>query len=78
MTGTTYEIRVSGMVPEDVLAEFGEVHVMTTHVSTTLSGALEDQAALLGVLARLRALGLDVLEVRRVLAAAVPVDTEGE
>jgi hypothetical protein len=76
VTGTTYEIRVSGMVPEDLLAEFGEVQVMTTHVSTVLSGDLADQAALLGVLARLRASGLDVLEVRRILAAAVPGDAE--
>jgi hypothetical protein len=65
---TTYEIRVSGTVPEDVAAEFGEVHVLTTAVSTVLSGDLADQSALLGLLARLRALGLTVLEVRRTLA----------
>jgi hypothetical protein len=32
-----------------------------------LTGELADQAALLGLLARLRALGVDVVEVRRVL-----------
>lgn len=70
MAPTTYEIRISGTLPEDVAAEFGDVQVMATAVSTVLSGDLADQAALLGLLARLRALGLDVLEVRRILAVA--------
>ena len=41
----------------------------TTDVTTVLSGDLADQAALLGLLARLRALGLTVVEVRRTLRA---------
>ena len=68
MAPTTYEIRISGTLPEDVAAEFDDVQIMATAVSTVLSGDLADQAALLGLLARLRALGLDVLEVRRMLA----------
>jgi hypothetical protein len=69
---TTYEIRISGTLPEDVAAEFGDVQVMATAVSTVLTGDVADQSALLGLLARLRALGLTVLEVRRTLAAAEP------
>jgi hypothetical protein len=69
---TAYEIRVSGTLPEDVAAEFGDIHVVETAVSTVLSGDLADQSALLGLLARLRALGLTVLEVRRPLAATEP------
>jgi hypothetical protein len=69
---TAYEIRVSGTLPDDVVAEFGDVHVLTTDVTTVLSGDLPDQAALLGLLARLRALGLNVVEVRRTLQAAEP------
>jgi hypothetical protein len=61
---------VSGALPDDAAAEFGDVHVLTTDVTTVLSGDLADQAALLGLLARLRALGLNVVEVRRVLRAA--------
>ena len=45
---------------------------MTTDVTTVLSGELADQAALLGMLARLRAMGLDVVEVRRVLRPPEP------
>ena len=67
MAPTAYEIRVTGTLPDDAVAEFGELHVATTDVTTVLSGDLADQAALLGMLARLRAMGLDVVEVRRVL-----------
>jgi hypothetical protein len=67
MPDTTYEVRVSGLVPEEVLEDFGDVRATTWGVSTVLSGSVNDQAALLGLLARLRARGLDVIEVRRVL-----------
>jgi len=70
VTPTSYEIRVSGAVPEDAVAEFGDVHVLTTDVTTVLSGELADQAALLGLLARCRALGLNIVEVPRVLQAS--------
>jgi hypothetical protein len=71
MTHTTYEIRISGLLPEAAAAELGDVRVTTTDVSTVLTGELADQAALLGMLARLRALGLDVVEVHRVLTTPV-------
>jgi hypothetical protein len=76
VAASTYEIRISGTVPDEVADEFGEVQVVATAVSTVLSGELEDQAALLGLLARLRALGLTVLEVRHVqeVAADPPAD----
>jgi len=64
---TAYETRVSGTLPDDAVAEFGDVEVVTTDVTTVLSGEVVDQAALLGLLARLRALGLNVVEVRRML-----------
>jgi hypothetical protein len=69
MSHTTYEVRVSGLVPDDAISELGDIHVTTTGVSTVLSGEVTDQAALLGLLARLRAMGMDVLEVRRVMVA---------
>ena len=75
MTPTTYEIRVSGLLPDDVIDDFGDIRVVTTDVSTVLSGELTDQAALLGLLARLRVLGMDVVEVRRVLTPD-PADPE--
>ena len=69
---TAYEIRVSGTLPDDAVAEFGDVEVVTTDVTTVLSGEVVDQAALLGLLARLRALGLNVVEVRRMLRPPEP------
>ena len=74
MTSRTYEIRVSGVLPDDAAAEFDDVRVSTADVSTVLTGELADQAALLGLLARLRALGLDVVEVRRVLTPTPPTE----
>ena len=76
MPPTTYEVRVSGLVSDDAIAEFGDIQVTTTTVSTVLSGEVSDQSALLGMLARLRALGLDVVEVRRVLTTPEPAAPE--
>ena len=39
---------------------------------TVLTGVLEDRAALFGVLAQIEALGLDLLEVRRIAAQPQP------
>src|ERR1044072_7960207 len=69
MPDTTYEVRISGLVPDDALEAFGDVSVTTTGVSTVLSGTVNDQSALLGLLARLRELGLEVIEVHRVLGS---------
>jgi hypothetical protein len=76
MTHTTYEIRVSGPLPDEAEGELEDVRVTTTDISTVLTGELADQAALLGLLARLRALGLDVVEVRRVLTPTTPASGE--
>ena len=85
MRDGTYEIRVSGLVPDDLLEDFGDVDVTMTGVSTVLSGTVHDQSALLGLLARLRALGLNVVEVHRMLdrtdaedAADTDTDTDGK
>lgn len=78
MSDTNYEVRVSGLVPEDVLEEFSDVVITTTGVSTVLSGTIHDQSALLGLLARLRALGLDVIEVHRAFDALAETSAEQE
>jgi hypothetical protein len=66
MTDTTYEVRVLGVVPADALEDLGDVTVEVEEVGTVLSGFVPDQSALYGLLARLRALGLELVEVRRV------------
>ena len=59
-----YEIRVEGDVPQEDLRDLGAVSAGPERVSTLLYG-IEDEAALYGLLARLRSLGIEVLEVRR-------------
>ena len=66
MTGETYEVRVSGAIPSDVLGELGDVTLSEQELRTVLVCTLPDQAALHGFLARLRALGLELVEVRSV------------
>ena len=65
MVQAMYEIRVAGAVPEQDLKDMGAVTVGPEQVNTVLYG-VSDQAALYGLLERLRALGLEVVEVRRV------------
>jgi hypothetical protein len=69
MTALNYEIRVEGVVPDDVLEEIEGVRVATQPVVTILRGTVVDQAALHGVINRLQGLGLDLFEVRRLTAA---------
>jgi hypothetical protein len=76
MGQTMYEVRVAGTVPEEDLQDLGALALVQDQVNTVLYG-IADQAALYGLLARMRALGLDVVEVRRV-AAPGPVDTSQE
>jgi hypothetical protein len=63
MGGARYEIRVAGAVPEQDLRDLGAVPLSVDQVNTVLYD-VPDQAALYGLLARLRALGVDVVEVR--------------
>ena len=65
MVQTMYEVRVAGAVPEEDLQDMGAVTLPPEQVNTVLYG-ISDQAALYGLLARLRALGLEVVEIRRV------------
>ncbi len=65
MARTTFEIRVAGVVPEDELFDLGAVGRSVEHASTILYGDDTDEAALFGLLDRLRDLGLEVVEVRR-------------
>ncbi|NKY87797.1 hypothetical protein [Nocardia veterana] len=62
-----YEFVVDGDLSDRALAEFPELtrSTVATPGSTTLFGALPDYTAMRGVLARLDALGLTVLEMRR-------------
>lgn len=65
----TYEITVRGRLGPDWSDYFGDLTITTNvsvaQVTTTLSGELIDQAALMGVLNNLYGLGFSILTVDR-------------
>jgi hypothetical protein len=60
-----YEISVRGHLGETMRFAFPGLQARPRGGDTVLTGALPDRAALHGVLAEIEALGLDLLEVRR-------------
>jgi hypothetical protein len=60
-----YEIRIKGRVGESVLLAFEGLAVTTEPVETILYGPVADQDALHELLDKLQALGLEVVELRR-------------
>jgi len=61
-----YEIRVRGILSETLVEAFPSLDRQVKAGETVLIGALPDQAALFGVLAQIEALGLELLDVRRI------------
>jgi hypothetical protein len=64
-TGASYEIRVRGRVSPAVLETFEGFASDVEPVETVLHGPVRDQAELHGLLDRIQALGLELIEVRR-------------
>jgi hypothetical protein len=62
----SYEIRVEGSVPPEVLENFGGQVLNPGTMDTTLRADLVDASALSGLLLALRRAGLVLLDVRRV------------
>jgi hypothetical protein len=60
-----YEIRVRGHLGTRMRRAFPAFRARPQGEDTLLTGHLPDQAAVYGVIARLEALGLDLLELRR-------------
>ena len=60
-----YEIRVRGHLGAKMLRAFPAFAARTQGQDTLLTGCFPDQAAVYGVMARLEALGLELLELRR-------------
>ena len=71
MAVQTWEVRVRGPIPSNVLAELGAVGLTEEPAQTIMRTEPLDQAGLHGVLQRLRNLGLELLEIR------TAPDTEG-
>ena len=77
MTQPMYEIRVAGVVPEEDLQDMGAVTAAPHQVSTILYG-VPDQAALYCLLARLGALGVEAIGLRRGSAAVTEPGAEAD
>ena len=64
----TYEIRIAGLLDDATATAFAGLD-MTTHGTVTIITGKFDQAALHGLLEKIRLLGLDLVEARRIRGA---------
>jgi hypothetical protein len=62
---TSYEIHIKGRVSDQLLGVFEGMDATVQSVETVLRGPVLDQAALHGMLDKIQALGLELVEVRR-------------
>jgi hypothetical protein len=60
-----YQIRVRGRLGQTICSAFSALRARAEGGDTVLTGVLGNQAALYGVLAEAEALGLELVEVRR-------------
>ncbi len=68
----SYEIRIKGRLSDSLIAAFEGLDATVEPVETVLHGPVADQAALYGLLDRIQALGLELIEVRRLPDRQVP------
>lgn len=71
---STYQVRLHGRLSSALLQQFGPLQPVPgcAPVETLLEGPIEDQAALHGLLRRIEALGLELVELRRLPEIADP------
>jgi hypothetical protein len=67
-----YEIRIKGRITKSSESAFDGLTVTVNPVETVVRGTVIDQAALYGILERIQALGLELVEVRRIPLAPDP------
>jgi hypothetical protein len=74
MGSNHYEFRVRGRLTTTLRSEFEQLSLEANvePVETVLHGPVTDQAALHGLLRRIEALGLELVEVRRIPANGIP------
>jgi hypothetical protein len=66
VSGERYEIRVKGTIGEPLMESFEGLDARVKPAETILRGEITDQPALHGILDRIQALGLELIEVKRV------------
>jgi hypothetical protein len=64
--GRDYMIRIKGRLGATALSAFPNMGSEVRGGDTVLTGSLDDRSAVYGVLAQIEALGLDLIELRRV------------
>jgi hypothetical protein len=69
---STYEIRLRGRISDAALASFERMRVDLAPAETVMHGPVADQAELHGLLELIQALGLELVEVRRLPPARPP------
>ncbi len=77
MTGHRYEIRVRGRLTPAIASDFErhDLRTVVAPVDTVLQGTVDDGAALHGILRRIEALGLELVELRRLVDVPEPQHT---
>jgi hypothetical protein len=64
-TNVSYQIRIRGRISSALLESFEGMESEVEPVETVLHGPVRDQAELHGLIDRIQALGLELVEVRR-------------
>jgi hypothetical protein len=74
----TYEVRLRGRLTSNLLSQFEQFGLVADAepLETLLHGPVADQAALYGLLRRIEALGLELVELRRV-PSEIEIETDG-
>jgi hypothetical protein len=72
MAEPTYQVRVSGVIPPDLLAELPDFTVRVEPPETVLHGSLPDQSAVVGLISRIHGSGLRLIGVRLLDPDEVP------
>jgi hypothetical protein len=76
--GGSYEIHIKGRLSDSVLAAFEGLTAAVQPVETVLHGPVQDQSSLHGLLDRIQSLGLELVEIRQLPAAADSLTAEPE
>ena len=72
-----YTIRIKGRLGATALSAFPSMACELMRSETVLTGRLEDQAAVFGVIAQIEELGLELLELRQIRAAEAEANADG-
>lgn len=73
-----YTIRIKGRLGATALSAFPSMVSELRGSETVLTGLLEDRSALFGVVAQIEALGLELVELRRVRARPTSRESGGD